>query len=363
MTEGPETAKGTAIGRVRQSDVAKLAGVSISVVSRELSGDPSLRARPETRQRIQQAVKELGYTPSHAARALRLSRAFAVGLLVPDLTSGLFAELVRGAEDAADALGYQILISRTERLEPNADHLRKMANEGRVDGFLIQRRDEKVQRDFAPLADAAGRPIVLVNSRWSRRGSVVHDNVRAGRVATEHLLALGHRDIALVGGLASNHSACGRERGYLEAIHGAGMRRRAGWVLARPYEPGAAREAIHQLCTSSRRRPTAVVVANINAAVGALQGAADLGLSVPAQLSLVAIHDWWIADYTRPRLTTVRLPQYQLGFEAMRLLYALLSGETAEDRTITDPPPALIERETTAPPPRRLRRARVAGKT
>jgi LacI family transcriptional regulator len=353
-SQGPEGAT-----RVTQSDVARAAGVSISVVSRELNGDPALRARPETRQRIHDAVRELGYTPSHAARSLRLSKAFAVGLLVPDLNNPIFGPLVRGIEDAADELGYHLLISRTERLEPGADFLRKLAGEGRVDGFLIQLLDETVQRDFAPLADAGGRPIVLLNSRWSRRGSVVHDDEGAGRLATQHLLDLGHRDIALVGGLAHSHSARGRERGYLEAIHAAGMRRRAAWVLNRPFDPDVARVAVRELCTSGRRRPTAIVVANVNAAFGVLRGALEVGLKVPDQLSIIGIHDWWATEYTRPRLTTVVLPQYELGHAGMRVLHLRLSGEPAEDLTVTDVAPRLIERESTGPPPRRLARGRL----
>ncbi len=138
---------------------------------------------------------------------------------------------------------------------------------------LIQRQDETDQRDFAPLADAGGRPIVVMNSRWSRRGSVVQDDVAAGYMATQHLLDLGHRDIALIGGDKHNHTAREREKGYLVAIRGAGRRRRSAWVLERPYEPEAGRLAIRELCMARRRRPTAIVVANIHAGIGALEGA------------------------------------------------------------------------------------------
>lgn len=354
--QGPKTETSA---RVTQADVARSAGVSISVVSRELNGDPALRARPETRRRIHAAVRELGYTPNHAARSLRLAKAFAVGLVVPDLTNPIFDALIRGIEDAADGLGYHVLVGRTERLEPGADFLRRMAGEGRVDGFLVQLRDETELRDVGRLAEAGGRPVVLINSRWSQPGSVVHDDEAAGRLATEHLLGLGHRDIALIGGDVHSHTARARQRGYLQALHGAGMRRRSAWVLDRPYEPEAGRLAVRELCTAARRRPTAVVVANINAAIGVLRGALEVGLTVPEQLSVAAIHDHWLIEYTRPRLTTVRLPQYELGQEAMRLLQLRLSGEAAEDRMVSDPPPRLIERESTAPPPRRVVRGRL----
>ena len=345
--------------RVTQADVAARAGVSISVVSRELNGDPELRARPETRQRIHRAVQELGYTPSHAARSLRLSRAFAVGVIVPDLNNPIYDELVSGIDETAEALGYHVLMSRTEHMEPGADFLRKLAGEGRVDGFLIQRRDETDRRDFAALAEAGGRPIILINARWSRHGSVVHDDERAGRIATQHLLDLGHRDIALIGGDPHSYTATARQRGYLQAIHGAGMRKRSAWVIEHPYEPEAGHAAMIELCTRFRRRPTAVVVANIHAAIGAMLGAREAGLSIPGQLSIVAIHDWWISDYTQPTLTTVRMPQRALGRVAMRLLHDRLRGEAPQDLTITDPPPTLIERGSTAPPPRRLVRGRL----
>ena len=118
-------------------------------------GQALLRARPEPRERIHQAVKELGYTPSHAARSLRLSRAFAVGVIVPDLNNPIYNELVRGIDETAEELGYHVLMSRTEHLEPGTDFLRKLAGEGRVDGFLIQpQRTAGVQKD-APAVDLA----------------------------------------------------------------------------------------------------------------------------------------------------------------------------------------------------------------
>jgi LacI family transcriptional regulator len=359
MGNGRTAEKTTATTRVTQADVARRAGVSISVVSRELNGDPALRARPETRERIHRAVKELGYAPSHAARSLRLSRAFAVGVLVPDLNNPIFKELIRGIDETAYELGYHVFMSRSEHLESGTDFLRKLAGEGRVDGFLVQRLDEIDQREFAHQAEAGGRPIVLMNSRWSRRGSVVHDDVAAGRMATQHLLDLGHRDIALIGGDKHNYAAHEREKGFLAAIHEAGMRRRTAWVLDRPYKPEAGRVALQQLCTARKRRPTAVVVANVHAALGALEGAREIGLEVPEQLSVIAIHDWWITDYTRPKLTDIRLPQYQMGREAMRMLHRRLTGEPGTDITITEPGPELVVRESTAPPPRRLVRPRL----
>jgi len=331
--------------------------VSVSVVSRELNGDPALRARPETRRRIHAAAEALGYAPNHAARSLRLSRAFAIGVIVPELTNAIYDGLIRGIEDAADELGYQVLMGRTERIAPGADFLHRLVGEGRVDGFLVQRKDDTDFHDFAHLIEATA-PVVLINSRGSRRGSVVLDDAAGARVAAEHLLELGHRDVALIGGDIHSYTGRARERGFVEAINAAGMRRRSAWILHSGYSPDAGRLAVHQLCAAGGRRPTGIVVANMNAAMGALLGAREIGLRVPEQLSVVAIHDAWIADYAWPPLTTVRMPQYQLAHEAMRQLHMRLTGERPLDVTITDPAPLLVQRESTAPPPKRLARGR-----
>ena len=362
MTMPGQISRGRPRGRATLRDVAKLAGVSISVVSRELNGDPVLRARDETRQRIQEAAKALGYTPSHAARSLRLARAFAIGLLVPDVTNPVYDRLIRGIDDAADRLGYQVLLGRTERLQPESDFLRRLVGEGRVDGFLVQRMDETEAHEFAHLIEG-GAPVVLLNSRGSRRGSAVLDDAAGARLATEHLLELGHRDIGLVGGDVHSHTGRARERGYLDAIKAAGMRRRSAWILHSGYSTEAGERAIHELGLASGRRPTAVVVANVTAALGVLRGAREIGLAVPQQLSVVAIHDSWVADYAWPSLTTVRMPLYELGQEAVRLLHLRLMGERAMDVTVDQPAPVVISRGSTAPPPRRVARARGAGPT
>jgi len=343
--------------RVTLTDVARAAGVSVSVVSRELNGDPALRARPETRLRIHAAAEALGYTPSHAARSLRLSKAFAIGLIVPELTNPIYDLLIRGIEDAADELGYHVLLGRTERLRPESDFLPRLTGEGRVDGFLVQRKDETDVHEFAHLIDG-NAPVVLLNSRGSRRGSAVLDDAAGARLATEHLLELGHRDIALIGGDIHSYTGRARERGYLEAIKAAGMRRRSAGILHSGYSAEAGARAIRELCLTGGRRPTAVVVSNMTAAMGVLRAAREIGLEVPSQLSVVAIHDAWIADYSWPPLTTVLMPQRELGREAVRLLHLRLLGERAIDVTVDHPAPVLRNRSSTAPPPRRLTRAR-----
>lgn len=331
------------------NDVATRAGVSISVVSRVLNADPALRARPETKARVKQAARELAYRPNKAAQALRLSHAGAVGLIVPDVTNAIFAELLRGVEDAADEAGTQVLLGRSERLRPGDDFLGQLLGEGRVDGFIIQRRDEI---DLHVLEAILQRkmPVVLVNSRGPSRGSLILDDVAAGRIATEHLIGLGHRDIGLINGDVNSFTAKRRGQGYRLAMAGAGLRKRLAWTTNHGYTPQAGRRSIHELLTSKELRPTAVVVANVNAAVGVLLGARESGVLVPDELSVVAIHDSWVGEFSSPPLTVVEMARYQLGRQGFIALTARLAGAKPYDGMVNDPPPTLIVRASTAPP-------------
>ncbi len=343
-------------GRATLRDVARLAGVSISVVSRELNGDPVLRAREETRQRIQEAARVLDYTPSLAGRALRTARASAICLIVPQLATPVFEELIRGVEEASERAGLQLFIGKFERLRPGDHLLRELVGQGRVDGFLVQRSDEIDVHEFTEIMRDKV-PFILVNSRGSKRGSVVLDDAAGGRLATEHLLGLGHRDIGMIGGDEHSYTGRAREQGFLQALKAAGMRRRANWVLRAGYFARPGHDAAVQLL-SSPRRPTAVVVANLVEAMGVLQAAHELGVAVPEQLSVVAIHDAWLAETTWPPLTTVRMPMRELGETAVQLLTRRLEGGSPTDVVVTEPAPDLVVRSSTAPPPRRVLRVR-----
>jgi len=336
------------------SDVAARAGVSISAVSRVLSNAPSARVSGETRQRIQDAAAELGYRPNFAARALKFSRTNVVALVVPDLTNAIFTELMRGVETRAHELGYMVLLARAESIEPGSEAIARLIGEGRVDGVLVQVGDAMDEADVRSLLDG-GVPAVLVNSRRStHQGSVILDDASGARIAVKHLVALGHRRIALINGLDTTDTAQRRGAGFRSAMAAAGLEVPVDYVTGLGYEPRQGREAMRVLAALSEP-PTAVVVANANAALGALLEARILGLHVPHDLSMVAIHDAWTAENTWPPLTTVRMPLYELGRQSMTAMVERITGGAISDRVVDDPAPVLVERESTAPrsaPPR-----------
>ncbi|RRR95620.1 LacI family DNA-binding transcriptional regulator [Glycomyces terrestris] len=332
------------------SDVAARAGVSVSAVSRVLSGDPAARLSEATRERVRRAAAEVGYHPNFAGRALKLARTDVIALVVPDVTNALFTELTRGVEDEAVARGCVMLLARSEDMQPGGPMFDRLLGEGRVDGIVLQPRDGA---DPAALAEAVGEraPLVTIHQEIPGAGSVVVPDALAARRATEHLIALGHRRIGFAGGLSASPSARRRADGFLAAVLEAGLPAEPGLVTWRGYREADGRASAAELL-ARREPPTAVVAANVNAAVGVLAQARAQGFAVPRDLSVVAIHDAWTAEHTWPPLTCVRMPLYELGRTAVALLAEVAAGRPVAHRAVEDPAPALVERASTAPPAR-----------
>jgi LacI family transcriptional regulator len=329
------------------SDVAARAGVSISAVSRVLSNAPSSRVSSATRQRIEDAARELDYHPNFAARALKFSRTNVVALVVPDLTNAIFTELMRGVEEAASELGYMVLLARAESVQPAADTLAGLVGEGRVDGVLIQVGDGTTTEDLAGILD--GRvPAVLINSRREDHvGSVILPDEEGIAVAVDHLASLGHTSIGLVNGLPTTDSAARRGAGFLTAMAAAGLTVNPEFVTWLGYDPQQGRAAMRVLGALAER-PTAIVVANVNAALGLLVEARSFGIGIPTDLSIVAIHDAWTAENAWPPLTTVRMPLYELGKSSMSAIFERIRTGAIADFVVRDPAPHLVVRESTA---------------
>jgi LacI family transcriptional regulator len=318
----------------------------VSAVSRVLSNAPSARVSAATRARIEDAARELNYHPNFAARALKFSRTNVVALVVPDLTNAIFTELMRGVEEAAAELGYMVLLARAESVQPTAETIAKLVGEGRVDGVLMQVGDGTTREQLAGILDGHV-PAVLINSRRENHvGSVILPDEAGTAVAVEHLASLGHRRIGLVNGLRANDSAERRGAGFTAAMDAAGLDVDPAFVTWLGYDPAQGRRAMRALGELTER-PTGLVVANVNAALGLLVEARDLGIDVPHDLSIVAIHDAWTAENAWPPLTTVRMPLYELGKLAMNAIYERIREEAIADIVVLDPAPELVLRQST----------------
>jgi len=306
-------------------EVARRAGVGIGTVSRVLNGRP--RVAPATRERVLSVIAELDYRPSAAARGLSLGRTSSVGIIVPFVTQLSVVERIRGIVRALDGSGYDMVLFAVETPSQRDDAFRRVGIGGPVDGVLVVSlppRDDELHR----LA-AAGRPVVLVDASHPRLPSVVTDDAEGGRLATEHLLTLGHRRVAFVGDApdpAFGFSACRlRERGYRSAMHAAGAP--VDEALVRRGSHG--REVAHGLTRALlglREPPTAVFASSDTQALGVLEAAGLAGFRVPEDLSVVGFDDIEVAPYAG--LSTVSQPLQESGTCGAELLLAALGSDS-----------------------------------
>lgn len=324
----------------RLTDVAHRAGVAPSVVSRLLNGDETLRIREATRERVLAAVAELGYVANSSARSLRMARTGAIGLIVPDVTSPIYAEILNGAEGEARQAGYVLLLGSIDDLAAHTDQYRRLTASGRVDGLLVQRGTTMSDATLRRFMDTA-LPAVLMNSRLEGRiGSVTLDDALGIDMAVEHLIALGHTRIAHLGGNRSVATAQQRRAAFRRAMKKFGQTVEPDLVVMTGYEADPGAKGMARLLTA-RARPTAVCVASIRAGLGALAHLRSQKVRVPEDISVIALHDTWSAEYACPPLTTVKMPLRELGKESARLLVDLMRGGTAQDLVIHDPKPIL----------------------
>ena len=304
-----------ASGRATISDVAREAGVDRAVVSKVLSGDPALRVRDETRERVRAAADALEYRPNFHARGLARARAGALGLLVPT-GDPLMVPVIAGAEEAADERGLLLWTAHHEG-ELTERYLRLLQS-GAVDAALVAGLRAGYHAD-ALLRDPRV-PTLLVDRRTvgSDRWIIVDDE-RAARLATEHLIEQGHTRIGWAGGRAGVDSAQRRANGIRDAMAAADLWLDPSWVVAADYTPEGGAKAVAEI-TRSEVRPTAIVAADPNEALGAWHELQRLGLRVPQDVSLIAVGKLPAEDYRIAPLTSVGMPLLELGRKAVELV-------------------------------------------
>jgi len=305
------------------SSVASLAGVGVGTVSRVLNGSGAVSGA--TRMRVLEAIEALDFEPSAAARALSTGRTSTVGVLAPFFTEPSVVERLRGATRRLAAAGYQVTLLDVERPEHRETALRSLSAKGRVDGVLVV----SLPPTSAQLErlEAAGIPVALVDRRADGAPGVSIDDEAGGRLATRHLLGLGHTRIAFVGDIEGGPfgftSSEARRRGYEAALREAGTAPRRKLLRRGPHRRDAARAATHELLALPEP-PTAVFAASDHQALGVLEAAASAGVAVPERLSVIGFDDVELARYCG--LTTVAQPLEESGARGAELLLCALAG-------------------------------------
>ncbi|MFF5265070.1 LacI family DNA-binding transcriptional regulator [Actinomadura viridis] len=344
MTQSTERG-GRRTRRVTLADVARKARVDKAVVSRVVNNDPLLNIRPETRARVVAALKELDYRPNVAARSLRTARAGTVGLFIPDFANPVYAEIITGAETAAATRGCALMVGSSTVGDGRAQSYLDLLGQGRVDGLLLA-GGAITDEEQATLADR-GLPWLFVNRRGGGGRHVILDDGLAARMAVEHLLELGHRRIAHVGGPTGADTAHRRREGYVEALRAGGLEEDTRLIVGGTYGPDGGAQAVRRLLDAPEP-PTAIFVANVSSAIGVLSALRAHGLSVPREVSVVAVHDLPLAEHLIPPLTTVRMPLRALGARATELLLTVPPDRPVEE--VVRDPIELVVRQSTAPP-------------
>lgn len=327
-------------------DVARVARVSVATVSRALSGG---YCSPQTRERVLQAVEEVGYFPNRLARALVRRLSPTIGLVLPDIANPFFPALTRGVEDRASEFGFTVLLVNTDGDPARERRAVRSLLEHRVGGVILvtAQRGQRVVSDIL----AQGVPLVVMDRRAGAENvsTVTVDNVEGARLAVDHLLDLGHRRIAFIGGVPGAATAAGRLQGYRLALRSRGILLDPSLVAVGHFQYDGGYKAMRALLA---HRPTAVFAANDLMALGAIKAAREAGMEVPQDVSVVGFDDIPMAEMAHPPLTTVRQPAYEMGREAARLLVEFVRGTGGSPRDVVLPA-ELVIRRSTAPPQRR----------
>jgi LacI family transcriptional regulator len=357
---GGELARVRLEGRPQRAtlrEVAVEAGVHPATASRALNEETRSLVAASTAARVLEAARVLDYRPNHLARGLKTRRSATIGVVLPDLTNPLFPPIVRGIEDLLGARGYVALVANTDNDDEREARVLTEMRTRHVDGLIVA----TARRYHDRLVEVAhsGTPLVLINRVMKSHlvSSVSVDDEAGVRAALAHLVELGHRRIACVAGPQELSTGYGRYRGYLEGLRAAGIEPDPALVsFASAFAEEEGYRCAEELF-ARRRKLSAIIAGNDMLALGVLRSMQRRKIPCPASCSLVGFNDMPFMDRITPPLTTVRVPHYEVGYEAARLLLEKIRDETAPV-TMLRLLPELVVRESSAPlrvarPPRR----------
>lgn len=306
-------------------DVAKAAGCSTATVSRALAAPE--KVSDATRERVNQAIAQVGYAPNIAARNLRRAESKTIVALLPDISNPFFSEIISGMEDVAHQAGYQLLIGDCEHDPARAESYFRLLSTNQADGIVLL--TSEIPKALIKRADGqADFPLVMACEFFSDIDLpvIAIDNHQASCQAIDYLVSLGHQRIATLSGPANNPICRERLRGYQDTLSAHGLGDQAcvaegDFSFRSGYQQGL------MLLDSASAPPTAIFCHSDEMAIGVLKAARQLDIAVPEQLSVVGFDNIGLSEYCEPELTTVSQPRNEIGQQAMQSLLHLLRGE------------------------------------
>lgn len=333
-------------------DIARVAGVSHSTVSRALRNSPIISL--EMRERIQQLAREMKYVPNGIAQSLQKQRTNTIGLVVTTVADPFFGEVVRGVEEVAQAAQMSVLLNASHNDPDREIAAIETFQHRRVDGIIVA--DSRLSANYKMQSRQIEVPTILINSQAEEPTETLNfvtiEDRLGAQLAVEHLIQLGHRAIGYLGvgnRPRTNHL---RLEGYRAVMQAASLTCPAEWVVVAGagnlrHEDDAlvGQQLLPRLLKAG---VTAVFCHNDMLAVGALMACRELGLQVPGDLSLVGFDDIALAKYVTPPLTTIHQPMLELGRSAMQMLLDLLDHKEVSNKVLQ---PFLVARESSSIPP------------
>jgi LacI family transcriptional regulator len=342
--------------RVTIRDVAARAEVDVSLVSRVLNNNPKASAAPATRERILEAARTLGYQPNVVARGLRMARTWTLGLVLPNLSNPMYAEIIRSAELRARERGFGLVFG-THVDGQEDETFTRILQQGRVDGLLTA---SGIHGDafLRGVANGGHGPLVMLNRRVRGvRPTVTVDDAAGAALAMQHFVELGHTEVAGIFGPDAIDTTIRRRKGFAAAATEAAIN--AILINTNGVDATVGSSAAEQIF-HDHRNVTAIFASTFAIGMGVMRAARRLNVRIPDEISLVALHDTELADFLTPELTTVLLPVDQMARQAVDILIDIIDGGSPNSVVVRQPP-LLKLRESTARP-RRSGRSRGAGR-
>jgi LacI family transcriptional regulator len=304
-------------------DVARESGVSVFTVSAVVNH--KAHVGKNLRERVEAAIHKLNYRPNLIARSLAKQRTHTIGMIVPDIANPFFPMVVRGAEDAAQKHGYNLLLCNSDDNLDKEQNAIELLLSKRVDGILLTKAAEDFRPPLRQMIKEVNIPFVLVMRTYNKltKDAVITDDYHGAYEAVCHLARAGRHRIGLISGPLKVSNALERRQGFYDALKAKHLPYDPELVVEGDYRIESGFRAGHSLLS---HRPDGLYVANHLMTIGLLQAAEEMGLKCPEDFGLVSFDDYpWLGIF-RPRLTTVELPKHQLGYEAAELLIQRISG-------------------------------------
>jgi len=328
-------------------EIAQAAGVSVSTVSRALSNG-NYPLKEETRQRIMQLAKEMGYKPNLVARSLQSNRSHIVGVIVDRMQSPFAAATVQGIQDVLRNEGYSISIAYSNRDHKLAEEAINSFYSRQVDGIIIL--NSWLHHFNDEILALQNRPFIFVNRLFSKclRNCVGPGDFIGAQIATQHLVDLGHHRIGYINGMEDWIEAQNRLSGYQEVLLKHDLPVDQALIGKGDWGVDSGYQATQELL-SLDKKPTAIFAANDMMALGAIYAIQDAGLKIPEDIAIVGYDDRDFSAWIRPALTTIRMPSYEMGQAAARLLLKQFSGEELLEDATQVPGKLIIRQSCGAP--------------